>query len=172
MAGLAQATAWLVSAAFLLSRRQPCGHARPPGLLWALWHCQVRGSSCFHYVPNGFALPPIDCACMQVFAAALAVLPRALARASLEAEDAPPVAAAALQLLFVIALDWEQGSRRSAHARQAHLQERLLPAQGAWHDLCLPYCELLACMPPHVHGTLPNVYESVSRLSMQQPFAL
>ena len=48
MAGLAQATAWLVSAAFLLSRRQPCGHAQPPKLLWALWHVQVRGVMHIH----------------------------------------------------------------------------------------------------------------------------
>lgn len=41
LAGLAQATAWLVIAATLLSRRQPRWHARPGLFLWALLHCQV-----------------------------------------------------------------------------------------------------------------------------------
>ena len=41
LAGLAQATAWLVLTAFLLSRRQPRWHARPSLFLWVLLHGQV-----------------------------------------------------------------------------------------------------------------------------------
>lgn len=61
----------------------------------------------------------------------LAVVPRAVASGALGAEHVAPVVAAALELCFVTALDWEQSSRRSAHPRSAALQERLLPEQGA-----------------------------------------
>ena len=99
---------------------------------------------------------------MQVFAAALAVLPKALARAAFEAEDVAPVAAAALQLLFVIALDWEQGSRRSAHARSAHLQERLLPEQGAWPgSVPIPAVCMHACMGASVCAWDPSWWPRV-----------
>ena len=67
----------------------------------------------------------------QVMAAALAVLPRALGQGSLTAEDAVPLAAAALELLFVAALDAEQlGSRHRAQSGIG-LHESLLSEQGA-----------------------------------------
>ena len=85
------------------------------------------------------ALPPVRqqinevpiLACMQVAAALLAAVPRAVASGFLETEHVAPVVAAALELCFVTALDWEQGSRRSMRLRSSALQEQLLPEQGA-----------------------------------------
>lgn len=99
LAGLSQATAWLVSLAVIRSRHASSGHAHFPRHLWLLWHIQ------------------------PIVAAAVAIPP--LCYGSLALESIPLLMSAAVELLFVAALDWELFNSRKKGL--SDIEEQLLP---------------------------------------------
>ncbi|BDA43676.1 probable multidrug resistance-associated protein 7 [Coccomyxa sp. Obi] len=105
LAGLSQATAWLVSLAVIYSRRVSSGHAPLPLHLRLLWHAQ------------------------PVVAAAVAV--PALCYWSMGPEVIPLLISSAVELLFVAALDWELISRQKD---RPGIQEQLLPQDEEGQD--------------------------------------
>ncbi len=116
LAGLSQATAWLVSLAVIRSRRAGSGHAPFPLHLRLLWHAQ-----------------PV--------AAALVAVP-ALWYWAVGPEVIPALVSVAVELLFVAVLDWELAA--SWHKDPSDVEEQLLHDDGERHALALT-CMLLKC---------------------------